>query len=947
MLALQPPLRGRDREIATLTSQIRGLAAGQGGLVLLKGPAGAGKSLLLAKAETIARQCGLRVFHGAADISAQLAPLGALLDALVVRDDPPVSPDLMRQLTRTPDRRFWALRELQEGLERAALANPLAIMLDDLQWADAATLGALSTLPRRLAAHRIMWLLAMRPYEHARPADAAIRRIESSAMVSVTLGGLDDGAVAAVAHDIIGACPDRGLLDQLAGVRGNPFLVAELLRGLREEDLITIEGGQARLAGRQIPRRFRDSVSWQLGRLSPRARDVLQMAAVLSRRFAVDELATLLEQPPQALIAPLHEVLAAGLLVEDGDRLAFRHDLVREAVDASLPAAMRIAMRRRAIETVLHHGAPPADVAELAMEVAQPGDRTAIGLLRQAAAQIGRVSPSVACVLSQRALELIPPGDPARGDTAVETIDMLVQAGHAADADRLVAITADELRHHPGAAEARLGVAILSMQYNPSAVVDHCQRALELPDVPAHIRDQLLSYLACGYELLGDIRRAAAPTRQAVAEAAGSAEPGSAAASLIPRAALALARGSWQQSLDLASEATARKYQADGGTVRLWLPEAWKALILISVARLDEAFALIDAGVGAAQQAGILANVRVWSMLRCRALLSCGQLADARAEAEAILEMSDEIGADRQGYLNDIASYALGCTALHTGDWQQARSVAARLSLASFRSSQRLGAWLLARLADATAPAGQRGPLDADILDPLADGYLPEAGQPPGTPVILRASSPRQHADAAALTRMLRRTGQLEAAREVTERIERAAAAHPDFPFLRAASVHARAVLEDSADLALAALELHRADQRRLVRASVLEDCGRLLPAARRDEAVRHLTAALDLCTAAGADRDASRLRLRLRRIGVVSARAAAAPCAQWPELTESEISVVRLVSQGATDREVAEQLFLSGHTVNSHLRHVFAKLGIRSRVELARIAGERAASLA
>jgi hypothetical protein len=230
-------------------------------------------------------------------------------------------------------------------------------MLDDLQWADAATLGALSTLPRRLAAHRIMWLLAMRPYEHARPADAAIRRIESSAMVSVTLGGLDDGAVAAVAHDIIGACPDRGLLDQLAGVRGNPFLVAELLRGLREEDLITIEGGQARLAGRQIPRRFRDSVSWQLGRLSPRARDVLQMAAVLSRRFAVDELATLLEQPPQALIAPLHEVLAAGLMVEDGDRLAFRHDLVREAVDASLPAAMRIAMRRRAIETVLHHGA--------------------------------------------------------------------------------------------------------------------------------------------------------------------------------------------------------------------------------------------------------------------------------------------------------------------------------------------------------------------------------------------------------------------------------------------------------------------------------------------------------------------------------------------------------------------------------------------------------------
>ena len=63
---------------------------------------------------------------------------------------------------------------------------------------------------------------------------------------------------------------------------------------------------------------------------------------------------------------------------------------------------------------------------------------------------------------------------------------------------------------------------------------------------------------------------------------------------------------------------------------------------------------------------------------------------------------------------------------------------------------------------------------------------------------------------------------------------------------------------------------------------------------------------------------------------------------AQWPELTSSELAVVRLVTQGATDREVAERLFISAHTVNSHLRHVFAKLGIRSRVELARLAGER-----
>ncbi len=65
----------------------------------------------------------------------------------------------------------------------------------------------------------------------------------------------------------------------------------------------------------------------------------------------------------------------------------------------------------------------------------------------------------------------------------------------------------------------------------------------------------------------------------------------------------------------------------------------------------------------------------------------------------------------------------------------------------------------------------------------------------------------------------------------------------------------------------------------------------------------------------------------------------------RWPELTTSELAVVRLVTRGATDREVAQRLYISAHTVNSHLRHVFAKLGIRSRVELARRAGERQAA--
>jgi DNA-binding NarL/FixJ family response regulator len=122
----------------------------------------------------------------------------------------------------------------------------------------------------------------------------------------------------------------------------------------------------------------------------------------------------------------------------------------------------------------------------------------------------------------------------------------------------------------------------------------------------------------------------------------------------------------------------------------------------------------------------------------------------------------------------------------------------------------------------------------------------------------------------------------------------------------------------------------------------VLEDAGRLLPDARGAEAVPLLETALASYTGAGAERDAARVRSLLRTRGVRPAAGGPRSAPEWPELTESEFTVVSLVARGATNREVAEQLHLSRYTVNSHLRHVFTKLDIRSRTELACLAAER-----
>ena len=927
-------LWGRQVQVETLRSRLDALAAGRGGLVLVAGQAGHGKTVLLGAVEAEARARGMTVFHGAGDVSGQVIPFGPLLEALVSAPGAPVDPAVLRDLSHSPDQRFWLLREMQEALERAALGAPVLISLDDVQWADPATLAALGSLTRQLAGHRILWLLAVRSGELGATEHTALLRLQTSDTLEITVGPLNEGAVAGVAADLLGAAPDPALLTALSEVGGQPFLLTELLRGLREEKLVEVRDGSARLVRPGLPLDRRDWVGYRFDRLSASARDTLQLASVLGRRFSADELTALGGAAPAEVLAALREALAAGLVIEDGDRMTFRHDLVREAADAALPRTVRQSLRRRAVDVLLRHGAPPSDVAELVMDVARPGDREAIAILRRAAAETGRVCPAVAALLSRRALDLTPPGDPSRGPITVETLRYLVHAGKAAEGVRLMTAAAGDFADPAAEAEARLSVAHLCMQYSSADVVDQCRRALDLPDVPDRVRIHLLSFLSLGLDLFGDAGAAEKTVQDAIEAAKASDDHENEVFTLIPRAAQALGDGDWRLAIDLAAESVARRHSVQGETVLLWLPDAWQALISISLGRLDEAFALIDAGMQAAQRDGIAANIRVWSMLRFRALFSAGRLADARAEAEATIEMADDIGDGSSGYINHVAQYILGRVALHAGDGAglaQAGRTAARLRQPRESvASQRLGGWLAALLADAAAgggPPAARAPVQ--LLDPLAAGPL-------------STTSPLAYADTAALTRALLDAGRPADAASVVTRLEDFAARHRDFPFIEAAALHARALLDGDPDIALQAVARSGCDPRPLVRAAMLEDAGRLLPASRAAEAVPLLETALGCYCGAGAERDAARVRSLLRARGVRPATGGPRQAAGWPELTESEFAVVSLVARGATNRDVAERLFLSPYTVSSHLRHVFAKLGIRSRAELAHIATAR-----
>jgi DNA-binding CsgD family transcriptional regulator len=163
----------------------------------------------------------------------------------------------------------------------------------------------------------------------------------------------------------------------------------------------------------------------------------------------------------------------------------------------------------------------------------------------------------------------------------------------------------------------------------------------------------------------------------------------------------------------------------------------------------------------------------------------------------------------------------------------------------------------------------------------------------------------------------------------------------PAIPLFTAVAQHARGILERDAQALLAAAELLQSLPRPLFYAAAAEDAGvELARTNGGDETLHQLNAAFDTFLDHEALADARRVGRELRRLGV-ERRIVSQPRAKtgWDSLTDSELTVVNLIAQGATNRSVAEQLRVSPHTVRAHLRNAFAKLGVGSRVELSQLA--------
>ncbi|MCW2877378.1 MAG: ATPase-like protein [Sphaerisporangium sp.] len=918
-------MRGREPEWHTFIQLLRAAEDGQGGTLLVEGEPGTGKSLLLAEAASQASRQGFLQLTGRAEELGQFIPLAPLVMAL---DEPPAC---ARRTGEDP--RIQLVERLRAHLERCVATRPVLFCLDDLQWADPATLAALRTLQWELTAAPVAWLLARCTVRSPGndEADRLFGLLEQHGATRTELGALPDDVVTVVAADVLGAVPQPDVLALAATAGGNPFLLTELLAGLSEEGSVEISGGRARLLTTDPPARVHTLVRHLLDGLDRHTRQLVEAAAVLGRSFSPEDAAELVGTAPAALLPAFEEAMDAGILVTTEEALEFRHELVWHAVAAALPPPVRHALHHQIGKLLLDRGGSAMRAAGHLIEGTRQGDARTLTGLDRAVTEVLASSPCAAADLAVQAVALSDLSDPSRFARVVTAIEATTEAGRLEDAGDLVRSALARPVSAPAAAELRCALSgILFMGGQAAEAAVEAEAALAEPSLTGHQRDRATLALLYGLAGLADSKRAAEEA-EAILMAADRHGEAVVVGAMVVLASIRWDAGRLADGLRLVREAVER---AGGGSVavRRTHPRLALASMLTDIRRLDEAQVVVGEAREEVESLGHSAWMSGPAVLRARVELVAGRLDDAVAEAQVGLDLAGSLGTH---LFSSLAASVLSMVALHRGDL---RGAAQHIEADRSRLSRHAATTMPARCAMVAAQVAEArdGPVDAMKLVAHVYPELQEqrwilVGEPTGAPWLVRIALA---------------TGDRSSAELAVAAAESLAGDNPGFRTLRTAATHARGLLEGDAEaLGLAAKE--GADP--WSRASAAEDLGVVLAAAGdRQEAVRSLDQALAGYEETGATRDAARLRRRLRRMGVRHRHWATAerPVSGWASLTDTECTVSLLVTQGWTNRQVANQMFISVHTVAFHLRQIFRKLGIGSRVELTRLAVEQGRDL-
>ena len=742
----------------------------------------------------------------------------------------------------------------------------------------------------------------------------------------VTLNPLDDAAVAGLIADILGAAPDPGLVALASGAAGNPLLLTELMRGLQDEHAIQVRQGAASVVSPRLPQRLRAAARRWLGRLSRGVGHMLETAAVLGRAFRLDDVAEMLGRKPAVMLPLANEAVAAGLLLAGTESFTFRHELIWRAVTEDLPPSARQALHRQFGGILLDRGGAAASAAAHLLEGVRQSDRAVMVRLDTAADEVLQSHPQAAADLAVRALDLTPAADPYRFSRTVRAAGALTAAARLPAATAIVRTGLAQPQPPAGDAQLRCILSsILCLEGRATEADAEAEAALAEPSLMAELRDEALIVQLQALAAQGENSKAYSLAESILTAFGEHGEPALAAA-LSVLAAVNWDDGRVDRGLRLASDA-ARRAGRVSPDARHFQPLFAYAAMLIDLRRLERADLIILAAREIIQALSPNVSEAIPAILGARVNLARGRTDDARVKAETALTIAETFGARSHSYL---AHSVLSVIALRSGDLRTAGlHVRNRPDVTHYIAAYAPAESLLARAQFVEAAVGPDSAMRV-----LGGTY---AALPVHRHVLIGEPTA-----SAWLARTALAAGQSELATGVARVADELARDNPGLDAVSVAAAHCGGIVGRNPDRLADAVARHPDPW---ARASAAEDLGTMLAAMNdRAAAVAHLDDAFAGYGQVDAERDLARVRSRLRRLGVRRQHRVPAgrPAVGWASLTETERVVAGLVAQGLTNQQVAQQMYVSGHTVGFHLKQVFRKLGIGSRVELARLVAEQ-----
>ncbi|HEX2086982.1 MAG TPA: AAA family ATPase [Solirubrobacteraceae bacterium] len=929
-----PALLEREVELAVIEAALDRAAGGAGVVLAIEGEAGIGKSELLAHAGAAARARGFTVLrststtldhHAAFGVARQLfePALRRLDDArrrTILQGAVVPAAELLGHAERQggePAERFDVINGLFWLTAALAEERPVAILADDLHWADEQSLDWLQYTAARAAEARVLLVLAARSAPEDAASAALADLLGASAVERLAPGSLSRSASDGIVRATWPEADDEFCRACHGASGGNPLYLREILAAARAEGIEPTAAHAARL-GRITPASVSRLILLRLKRLDAQAQALARACALLGHGATLSDAGALAELDSAETLAAADTLVAGGIL-RAADPLAFTHPFVQSTVEHEIGLGARPGLHARAAALLDERGAPAEAVAaHLVHALPAAHDRTAAVLLDAARDAMRHSAPQRAAQLLERALREPPP--PALlADVLLELARALKAIGRGDDAAR-------HLERALGSAEDPRVRAELTLELTrlPGRGVDDSIGRIDdaiagLGDADRDLRFRLE---AAALESLGDafmasphpeVKRRRDERVAAVArEARGDSE---AERELLVIHAV-------EQAVEArisAAEAKALALRAlqDGRLMRALAEGAWNCDSAVEVLVLADAF--VDAEQHArraerhARERGSIVAQAFVAMLRSVVALHRGAILDAEAQLRSTFAVTVQL---HDPYVEYQAHQVRVCTSLERGDLDEAERACE--ALAELGASPIGVAHAYGRFHAAAGRHELALPQLRSAHDMLATlGRWRSVAMGPVAPDLV-----------ATLVALGERDDALALAQEELERARR----------FGAPSAIAGALL------ALGAATGGDDGREHVAQAvAILADSTALLWRARAHAALGRadgdagsLRLALDLAERCGATRLAGEVRDELAALGE---EVAAAPAAGAAVLNATQRRAAELAADGASDLEIAQALFLNVRVVEEQLAIACAQLGVASRDELRLVA--------